>query len=517
MRGRFISAFLFAAVVGAAAAAPTPPSLYPDKDIDAGLGKVNDLAFSNDGRLLAAAGQKGWGVWDAQSGNSIRKDAAISNAARVAFGGQGTYLAVGDESGKVVVVDLRSGTPRDVAKHGKAITAVAFSADGKIGASGDAGGNINVWDPERGPIGPLNDGGHKDAILVLSFAPNGTLTSASKDLRVVTWDVAGKRPQRRATLQSEVSGRTIVPSSGASDGEATKVVVGAQMISTPRGGVLAGGGNLARPEDLRRDNVVLPYVIATGVSADPVKTGDYQAERIALSPSGCYAFFTSNYRSQTRLHIWGLIEAGDDLTRTDLSAKASALALEPGAHEAAVAFETGKLQTFRVSGATTADCDQYAKKNAPQTSGPQITMGPETEPLIKGGEGYRIAVLRFEATGVDPGLGDAVAEMVTGELSNNKNLIVIERGAINSILKEMEIQRSGLTAADAVKIGKGLNAKKVLFGSVRRFGDSTYITTARVVDVETQQIEGSREVTCENCKEQDLPRAVSQLRRVIAP
>jgi len=107
--------------------------------------------------------------------------------------------------------------------------------------------------------------------------------------------------------------------------------------------------------------------------------------------------------------------------------------------------------------------------------------------------------------------------MVTGELSNNKNLIVIERGAINSILKEMEIQRSGLTAADAVKIGKGLNAKKVLFGSVRRFGDSTYITTARVVDVETQQIEGSREVTCENCKEQDLPRAVSQLRRVIAP
>lgn len=35
--------------------------------------------------------------------------------------------------------------------------------------------------------------------------------------------------------------------------------------------------------------------------------------------------------------------------------------------------------------------------------------------------------------------------------------------------------------------------------------------------VETQQIEGSREVTCENCREQDLPRAVAALRRLIVP
>jgi TolB-like protein len=500
-----------------ALAAPTPPAIYPDKEIDGGVGRVADIAFSADGRLLAAAGQRGYGVWDAQTGNSIRKDANPSSLARVAFGGQGTYLALGGDDGKVIVVDMRSGSPRDMTKHGKAVTAIAFSADGRIGASGDAAGNITLWDPERGAIGPLNDGGHKDAILVLSFASNGTLLSASKDLRVVTWDVAGKRPQRRATLQSEVSGRTLVPNAAAADAGATKLVVGAQLISTPRGGVLAGGGNLARPEDLRRDNVVLPYAVATGVSADAVKTGDFQPERIALSPSGCYAFFTSNYRSQPRLHVWGLVEQGDDLTRSDLTARAVAVALAPAAQEAAVAFESGRLQTFRVSGATSTDCEAYSKTNAPQTSGPSITMGPETEPLIKGGDGYRIAVLRFEATGVDPGLGDAVAEMVAGELSNNRNLVVVERSAINSILKEMEIQRSGLTAADAVRIGKGLNARKVLFGSVRRFGDSTYLTTARVVDVATQQIEGSREVTCENCKEQDLPRAVAQLRRAIAP
>ena len=74
-----------------------------------------------------------------------------------------------------------------------------------------------------------------------------------------------------------------------------------------------------------------------------------------------------------------------------------------------------------------------------------------------------------------------------------------------------------ITAADAARIGRGLNARTVLFGSVRRFGESTYVITTRAVDVETQQIQGSREVTCENCQEQDLPRAVAALRKTIAP
>jgi len=498
-------------------AAPTPPAVYPDREFDAGLGRLADLAFSSDGRLLAAAGAKGYGVWDAQSGTSIRTG-SLGSAARVALGAQGTYLAVGGDDGKVSVVDLRSGMSRDVAKHGKPVTAVSFSADGKIGASGDAAGNINLWDPERGPIGPLNNGGHKDAILVLSFSPAGSLLSVSKDLRVVTWDVPGKRPQRRSSMASEVSGRTLVPSTAATDSDGIKLVLGAQLISTPRGGVLAGGSAFARPEDLRRDNVLMPYVVATGVATDAVKSGDFQAEHLALSPGGCFAFFSSNARgSQPRLHVWGLVEQGDDLTRTDLPAEAVAVALEPGGHEAAVAFQAGRIKTFKVSGATSADCDAYAKKSGPPQAGPKITLGSETDPLIKSGSGMRIAVLRFEATGIDAGLGDAVAQMVADELSNNKDITVVERGAIDSILKEMEIQRSGLTTADAVKIGKGLNARKVLLGGVRRFGESTYLTSARIVDVETQQVEGSREVTCENCKTDDLPAAVKVLRRAIVP
>ena len=514
MPSRFVILALATLTVAGLRAAPTPPALYPDKDFDSALGRVNDVVFSSDGRLLGLAGARGYGIWDAQTGNSIRKDPAA--AQRLAFGGQGTLVALGGDDGRVTVVDLRSGTGREAAKHAKTVTAIAFNTDGRVGASGDSEGNILLWDPDRGVIGPLADGAQKkEPVLVLAFS-GASLLSVTKDLRVVTWDVSSKRAIRRSTLQSEVRGRVVVPSSAASDVTGDRLLLGAQLVSEPRGGALAGRNGPARPEDLRRDNVLLPYRVSSGISVDPVKTNEFAAEHVALGPGACFAFFSSYYRNQARLHAWGLVEQGDDLTRVEAPQRIAALAVEPGGHLAATVSENGQVRTWRVSGATSADCDAYVKKSAPQT-GPTITLGSETEPLIKAGPGVKIAVLRFDATGVEPGLGDAVAEMVAGELSNNPQIAVVERTAINSILKEMELQRSGLTAADAVKIGQGLNARQVLFGGVRRFGESTYVITARSVDVQTQRVEGSREVTCENCKEQDLPRAVAALRRTIAP
>jgi TolB-like protein len=212
------------------------------------------------------------------------------------------------------------------------------------------------------------------------------------------------------------------------------------------------------------------------------------------------------------------VEQGDDLTRLDLQRHAAAIAIEPAGHIIAVAEETGRIRTWSVSGATPADCERYARKSAPTRPGPTITLGTETSPLMSAtSAGQAVAVLRFETSALDASLGEAVAEMIAGELANSPQVRVIERSAVDKILKEMEIQRSGLTEADAVKIGKGLNARAVLLGGVRRFGASTYLVNTRAVDVETQRVLGSREVTCENCGESDLPRAINALRKAIVP
>jgi TolB-like protein len=278
---------------------------------------------------------------------------------------------------------------------------------------------------------------------------------------------------------------------------------------------LSSGRGLARPGDLGRDNVLLTYDVASGISSDPIVSGDFAGETLAVSPSGCYAAFTSEYRDQPRLHVWGLVQAGDDLLRQDLRQRAEALALDPSGRALAIAAG-GRIATYRVSGITTSDCEIYSRKPS-QAAGPKVTVGSETSPLIAtGGTKPVVAVLRFETTAnVSADLGDGVSEMVSGELANSQAVVVVERSAIESVLKEMSIQRSGLTDADAVKIGKGLNARKVVFGSVRRFGEDTFLLTVRVVDVETQRNEGQREVTCEGCREQHVLNAARELRRLL--
>ena len=495
------------------------PKLYTVHEFDASVGRIGALAFSSDGRLLVVGGEKGLGVWDAQTGDPIRQGGSSAGPVNaVAVGGQGIFVAFGSSTGRVGTVDLRSGATRDVTRHNSAVTAIALSADGRLGVSGDKDGNLLVWEPEGGSQGSLQDGGHKKEVLALSFDAEGQLISASADLRVVTWDVSGKRPLRRATLQSELRGRAITPNGIAVDREGTKLVLAAQSVTERRGGIYGGRDGQARPGDLKRENSLIVYDVASGISSDPVRTGDAAAERVAASPGGCFAFFTSTDRSQARLHVWGLIRTGDDLLRTDLQGTAVAVAMAPAGQLLSVATEAGRVRTWRVSGAGMADCRSYTETSAPQAPQPGkavVIPGSERDPLIQADQGIRVAVMRFEVTALDPTLGDGVAEMVSGQLANTKGVVVVERAQIDAILREMEIQRSGLTAADAVRIGKGLNVNKVILGGVRKLGDSAFHISARIVDVATQQQEGYREVQCQNCREQDLPTAVEALRRIL--
>ena len=491
------------------------PALVPDHVIASDLGKPAHLTYSSDGRLLGIAASGGYGWWDAQTGAPIRREAGAAGLS-IAFSSSGNVAAVGGADGKVSAIDLRLGTSREAARHTKPVRTVALSSDGRLGASGDSEGTILLWDPQQGVVGTLKEGSSKAAVIFLGFTSAGTLLSLNSELAVVTWDVNGKRSLRRGALQSGVQGR-ITEATGASlDPGSDKLVVAAQLIAAPKGGVLTSGAGLARPGDLRRDNILLTYDVATGFSGDPVVSGDFKGETVALSPSGCYAFFTSTYRDQPRLHVWGLVEKGDDLLRQDLPRKANAVALDRSGRALAVAGDDGRVSTFKVSGATLTDCETYARAKKPgQAAGPKISLGTDNTPLLEATGNPRVAVLRFETTNASSDLGDTLAELISGELANNASVVVVERKAIDAIVKEMEIQRSGLTEAAVARIGKGLGAKKVFFGSVRRLGDDLFILTVRLVDVETQRIEGYREVSCERCREQDVLSAARELRRLL--
>jgi TolB-like protein len=334
-------------------------------------------------------------------------------------------------------------------------------------------------------------------------------------MQLTTWDVPGKRALRRSNLQETRSGRGAEARAVGLDSTGRFAALSIQQLAEARGGALGMRGGMASPEDLRRNNVLIRYAVESGIAGDPVTTGDYEAERVAVAPGGCFAIFSSEYRKQPRLHLWNMLERGEDVFRVDLPAKLSALALDPDGRKMAAALGNGQIRTWQTSGLTAGDCDALQRRADVTKAGVRTSLGTETSPLIPRGAGFRLAVLRLETGGVEAYLGEAVAEMIAAELGNSKDIVLIERTAINAVFKELELQQSGLTAADAVRIGRGLNAEKVMLGSVRQFGRGTYVIMVRLVDVGTQQIQGAREVTCENCTDKDLVQAVRELRRAL--
>jgi WD40 repeat protein len=157
------------------------------------------LAFSPDGKLLAATGQERSVVlWDVQTGAPRRRlDGPPSGVWGVAFSPDGKRLAAGGDAGVVFCWDLTTGQPVLGPDDGHAgpVTAVAFGAGGRsvVTASGD--GTVRLWDPATGKPGPVLRG-HDSPVLRLAVAGN-LIASAAYDGAIAVWDGSTGKEVRR--------------------------------------------------------------------------------------------------------------------------------------------------------------------------------------------------------------------------------------------------------------------------------------------------------------------------------
>jgi TolB-like protein len=109
-----------------------------------------------------------------------------------------------------------------------------------------------------------------------------------------------------------------------------------------------------------------------------------------------------------------------------------------------------------------------------------------------------LAVLPFAVPSSAANQDEAMilAQILATEIANTGRYIVLPRNsAIENIMQEHQIQRSGLTETENIrKIGIALNAQHVLSGNIRRLGQ-TNMFTVQILDVETGQlIVGTHEV-----------------------
>jgi WD40 repeat protein len=95
--------------------------------------------------------------------------------------------------------------------HEHHVTALAVDAAGHRLASGDAGGNIQLWDANGAAGSALT--GHSDSVLALAFSPDGdTLVSGGADGQVVAWSVRSAAPVMSHAYNSYISAVAVAAS-----------------------------------------------------------------------------------------------------------------------------------------------------------------------------------------------------------------------------------------------------------------------------------------------------------------
>jgi len=145
--------------------------------------KIDDVDFSSDGRLLAIAVSRGFegrephvNIWDWENGTIVR---TIEGASRLELDPSGPRLAV-VLAGRAEIQDLESGERiARLAGTSGDISALAFSPDGSLVATGRSGGTVRLFEASTGEHRLVLSGNACEVSDVAFSADGSRLASAS--------------------------------------------------------------------------------------------------------------------------------------------------------------------------------------------------------------------------------------------------------------------------------------------------------------------------------------------------
>jgi WD40 repeat protein len=166
-------------------------------------GFVEDAAFSPDGELVATAGYAGdvGGVhlWSARSGRPVRDlVGALRHVRGVAFSDDGKLVAAASADGTARVWETATGTQTAIMiGHTNEVTSVDFNPAGTALVSASPDGTARVWGASGGAAGRLLAvlAGHRGPVLGAAFSPDGrSVLTAGQDGTARIWD-PGSEPE----------------------------------------------------------------------------------------------------------------------------------------------------------------------------------------------------------------------------------------------------------------------------------------------------------------------------------
>ena len=100
----------------------------------------------------------------------------------------------------------------------------------------------------------------------------------------------------------------------------------------------------------------------------------------------------------------------------------------------------------------------------------------------------RIAIFDFKAgAGVENATVKSLSDILINSLFSTNHYTIVERSQIDNIIKEQGFQKSGMTDESSVAIGRVMNVKAIVLGTVVWF-EGEYNIDIRLVDVESGEL-----------------------------
>ena len=453
-------------------------------------GSVVALSFSARGDSVAVATSNGRvRLLDAKGAGPGRE--LLASAGRLSVMARSrddARIAVGTERGEVQVTDV-AGSAKSAAKLSDAVTAIGFSPSGNVVAAGLKNGEVVLLAAATGDLVGRLRGAHRKAVVRLAYLRDGeTLVSVGADRDIVYWDVK-RLAQLRAVKEAE------------------PVIMSASF--TPSGDLLFVGTEDVQPPAFGNGmpvykNIFRVYDMA---GAAPQKELDLQGQSPAAMAAGPDCRVVAVALRDRRGSSVALVdvERGVRLYDAPTAGRAQTLAFAPDGRTIAVGTEDGTVHFLAVRGV------QPRPRCSADLRGIKFAITGPREPLVRPSRRVNVAIMGIADNGVGRDVANGIADLLLTRLARNPGVRLVERRRLDLVLRELDLKASGrVDAATAVQAGRLFSAHKAITGGAARLG-TTVTITVQLVDLASGAVDGTREVQCNACEDEDLTRAISEL------